>query len=242
MVLVAVRVKDSQRTMRKDYEDHWYSDKNASSHYPYQGFACFLFVSVPLQKKLWDFPQLIYRMFHSLVSCTPPHLCQPTEQKGWDSPQLQSPALSTTSFISFPSSWLTCLACQLTQRLAQMCLLKPEQTGHLQLIRTQSHMLGFPYGRFLFQIQNLPAVSGQCWQSRDHLPQKSYVWKLVIVFFIELQKLHEYFSYLIPRCPLPSSLKFSCILLAWDHFFVTCHLIQWCLESNYVSFLQLQDK
>lgn len=162
MVLVAVRVKDSQRTMRKDYEDHWYSDKNASSHYPYQGFACFLFVSVPLQKKLWDFPQLICRMFHSLVSCTPPHLCQPTEQKGWDSPQLQSPALSTTSFISFPSSWLTCLACQLTQRLAHMCLLKPEQTGHLQLIRTQSHMFGFPYGRFLFQIQNLPAVSGQC--------------------------------------------------------------------------------
>lgn len=111
--------------------------------------------SAPPEKNLWDFPQLIYKMCNSLVSCTPPHLCQPTEQKGWASPQLQSPALSTTSFIPFPSSWLTCLACQLTQTLAHMCLLKPEQTGHLQLIITQFHMFGFPYGRFLFQIQNL---------------------------------------------------------------------------------------
>lgn len=72
-------------------------------------FLCMLpvhFIAFPDRKGILH--SSFNRMYNSLVSYTPPHLCQPTEQKGWDSPQLQSPAHRTTSLISFPSSWLTC--------------------------------------------------------------------------------------------------------------------------------------
>lgn len=169
VALATVRDKDSQVSLRKECGDHWYSDQNTSSLYPYQGLL--MRVSCSFQcpsRQMGIFNSSFNSMYNSLVSYTPLHLCQPTENKGWDSAQLQSPAHSTTSFISFPSFWFTCLSCQQTQLLAHMGLLKPEQTGHLQLIRTLLHMFGF-FLLWLISVLDPESascgVSRQCWQT-----------------------------------------------------------------------------
>lgn len=82
-------------------------------------------------------------------------------------------------------------------------------------------------------------VSGRCWQTSKHLPQKSYVWKLLIAgFLFSFKNFMEYFIYLIPGCPLSSSLKYSlnapCLGIALHSFFMR-YFTQWCLEPNRVS-------
>lgn len=130
-------------------------------------------------------------MCNSLVGYTQSHLCQPTEHKGWDSPQLQSPAHSTTSFISF---WFTHLSCQLTLQLVHMCLLKPEWTGHLQLIMTLFHMFAF-FLLWLISVLDPESVwcGGQWLVLTDQLasfPEEVCVEIGDCCFFFQLQKLH----------------------------------------------------
>lgn len=178
-------------------------------------------------------------MCNSLVGYTQSHLCQPTEHKGWDSPQLQSPAHSTNSFISF---WFTRLSCQLTLQLVHMCLLKPEWTGHLQLIMTFFHMFAF----FLLWLISVVDPESVWWGSVVGVDRPASIfprrgmcgnWWLLL-FFFSSKNLMEYFIYLIPGCHLSSSLKYSlnapCLMIALHSFF-TCCLTQWCLEPNHVS-------
>lgn len=127
--LSTVGDKDSQVSSRKECGDHWYPDYNKilQTCIFTKDFWCRfpVFFQCP-SRQAGIFNGSFSSMCNSLVSYTPPHLCQPTEHTGWDSPQLQSLAHSTTSFISFPSFWFTCMPCQPTQQLSHMCLLKPE--------------------------------------------------------------------------------------------------------------------
>lgn len=135
---------------------------------------------------------------------------------------------------AWPASWLRGLHTCAYQSQSKLVISSSLQCCFIRLV--------FSYGWFLLQIQNLPGVSGQCWQSSNHLPQKTYVWKLVIVSFTELQELHEYFTYLIPRWLLPSSLKFKlhppCLGII-----LFLHATSYSDALNQSCFLlQLQDK
>lgn len=171
------------------------------------------------------------RKYNSLVSYTPPHLCQPTEQKGWDSPQLQS-------LVQHHSS--------LPKLLAHMpglpadseaCTHEPIETrvnrsspAHYNFVS----YVGFPL--WLISVSGPWSAWGQWSVLIEHLLQKTYVWKLVIGFFnwatkpswiLQLFYSQVYFSF-ISEIQVVSS-------LLGDHFFFTCHLTQWCLEPNHVS-------